>query len=202
MVKWFLDGGAFMWPILATMVIGLVLVIVKLFVVLTRRSNAGLLLQNIKKAVAMGDDAAALKACDSDKPVESVLYAGIKNRRYGLDQVEKAMANEGSVQSTYLENGQVWITLMIGLAPMLGFLGTVWGMVDAMNAIEAANDISPAVVAGGIAQALITTAFGLIVAIACQTLQNLVLSFSDGIVLTMEESSVALMDMLMENEAK
>jgi len=202
MVKWFLDGGVFMWPILATMIIGLIFVIVKLWMVTTHRSNAGAIMQSVKKALASGDTEAAMKFCKAEKPVESIIYAGLRNKKYGIDAAEKSMVNEGSVQSSYLENGQVWISLMIGLAPMLGFLGTVWGMVDAMDAIAAANDISPSVVASGISEALITTAAGLIIAIGLQTLQNVVLAFSDGIVQNMEESSVALMEMLTENAHK
>lgn len=202
MVAWFIKGGVFMWPILGTMIIGLIVVLGKLFMVMTQRTKSGVLMQNVKKAITMGNDDVAMKLCSGSKPVESVIYAGLKNKKYGLEAVEKSLTNEGSVQSTYLDNGQVWITLMIGLAPMLGFLGTVWGMVDAMDAIAAANDISPAVVAGGISQALITTAAGLIIAISLQVLQNVVIAFSDGIVQNMEESSVALMDMLTENAHK
>jgi len=203
MVAWFIAGGVFMWPILATMIIGTVIVLGKLYMVMTQRSKAGALMQNVKKALIAGDDAAAMKLCAANnKPVESLIYAGLKNKKYGLDFVEKALVNEGAVQTTYLDAGQVWITLMISLAPMLGFLGTVWGMVAAMDAIAAANDISPAVVASGIAEALITTAAGLIIAIGLQTLQNVVLAFSDGIVQNMEESSVALMDLLVEMEHK
>jgi len=202
MVAWFIKGGVFMWPILGTLIIGTIIVLGKLFMVMTQRTKAGLLMQNVKKALAAGDDAAAMKLCAGNKPVESVIYAGLKNKKYGLEAAEKGLTNEGSVQATYLDNGQVWITLMISLAPMLGFLGTVWGMVDAMDAIAAANDISPSVVASGISEALITTAAGLIIAIGLQTLQNVVLAFSDGIVQNMEESSVALMEMLTENAHK
>jgi len=104
----------------------------------------------------------------------------------------------GGIQSTYLLNGMVWLSTVVALAPMLGFLGTVWGMIAAMEAIAAANDISPTIVASGIAQALITTAAGLIVAVAIQSTQNLFQSIIEKRTLEMEESSVALVEAMME----
>ena len=115
---------------------------------------------------------------------------------------EKAIQNAGSIEMAFLEKNMIWLNAVITLAPMLGFTGTVVGMIAAFDAIKAANDISPAVVAGGISQALLTTAFGLIVAMIIQTCQNLFVSRIDKLVLDMEEQSVKIMDHLYEQEIK
>jgi len=118
----------------------------------------------------------------------------------GLGDVEKAIENAGGIEMAFLEKNMIWLNSVITLAPMLGFTGTVVGMISAFDAIKAANDISPAVVAGGISQALLTTAFGLIVAMIIQTCQNLFVSRIDKLVLDMEEQSIKIMDHLYEQE--
>jgi len=198
MVKWFLDGGAFMWPILAVAIIGVILCFYKIFTLMGTGLNHEKLMIDVKKALQTQGVSGALKLVQEDKPVAKVINAGLTNSKYGIDNVEKAVINMGGIQSTYLLNGMVWLSTVVALAPMLGFLGTVWGMIAAMEAIAAANDISPTIVASGIAQALITTAAGLIVAVAIQSTQNLFQSIIEKRTLEMEESSVALVEAMME----
>lgn len=201
MVEWFIAGGAFMWPILAVAIIGVVICFYKIYTLMGTGLNAEKLMVDVKKALQTQGVPGALKLVQSDKPVAALLNAGLTNSKYGMDNVEKALINMGGIQNTYLYSGMVWLSTVVALAPMLGFLGTVWGMIAAMDAIAAANDISPAIVADGIAQALITTAAGLIVAVAIQSSQNLFQSIIEKRALEMEESSVALVEAMMELES-
>ena len=132
-------------------------------------------------------------------PAASVVYEGLRNSGGGLEAVEKAVVSYGSVQMGLLEKGLVWISLFIALSPMLGFLGTVIGMIQAFDKIQAAGDISPTVVAGGIKVALLTTVFGLIAAMILQVFYNYIVSKIDGITNGMEESSIALVETLSRN---
>jgi len=202
MTEYFVKGGYFMWPILIAFVIGLILSVFKLITLLMSGKNAGKLMQDVKKTIVSQGPEAALKVCGGNKPLEAVIYSGLKNSKFGLEATEKAVVNEGGIQATYLNSSMVWLSTVVALAPMLGFLGTVWGMVGAMDAIAKANDISPSIVAGQISEALLTTAFGLVVAITIQTFQNYFSSIIDSRLLDMEESTVALIETLMENEEK
>ena len=201
MTEYFVKGGPFMWPILILFVVGIIISLYKLFSLLGTGKNAGELMKEVKKAIVSGGAESALRLVQGGKPVEELVNAGLKNMKYGIENVEKAIVNEGDIQSTYLYSGMVWINLVISMAPMIGFLGTVWGMVGAMDAIAAANDISPSIVAGGISEALLTTAFGLVVAITMQGIQNVYQSIIDSRVLDMVETSVALVETLVEVEA-
>jgi len=129
-------------------------------------------------------------------PVAEIFHAGLSRFHRGLREVEKAVQDAGGLEMSFLEKNMIWMNAVITIAPMLGFTGTVAGMVNAFDAIAAANDISPAVVAGGISQALLTTAFGLIVAMIIQIFQNFFVSMIDKLVLDMEENSVKFMDQL------
>jgi biopolymer transport protein ExbB len=131
-----------------------------------------------------------------------VFHAGLTRRHRGIEEVEKAIQNAGTVEMSFLEKNMIWLNLVITIAPLLGFTGTVAGMITAFDSIEAANNISPAVVAGGISQALLTTAFGLIVAIIIQFFQNFFVSRIDRLILDMEENSMELVDHLYEMELK
>lgn len=145
----------------------------------------------------------ALGLCNKTRgPVAEVFHAGLSRSHRGLGEVEKAIQNAGTVEMSFLEKNMIWLNLVVTVAPMLGFTGTVAGMIKAFDSIEAANNISPAVVAGGISQALLTTAFGLIVAIIIQLLQNFFVSRIDRLVLDMEENSMQLVDHLYEIESK
>lgn len=202
MTEYFVKGGAFMWPILILFIIGIIISLYKLFALLGTGRNAGQLMSDVKKALATQGVEGAMKHVKGTKPVEELVAAGLKNLKYGIENVEKALVNEGSMQVTYLWSGMIWLSTVVALAPMLGFLGTVWGMVGAMDAIAAANDISPSIVAGGISEALLTTAFGLIVAIIIQTFQNVFQSIIDKRQMDMEETSVALVETFVEMQTK
>lgn len=201
MVEWFIAGGAFMWPILAVAIVGVIIVFYKVYTLMGTGMNAEKLMIDVKKALQTQGVPGALKLVQADKPVAKLINAGLSNSKYGMDIAEKALMDVGGIQNTYLYSGMIWLSTVVALAPMLGFLGTVWGMIAAMDAIAAANDISPAIVADGISQSLITTAAGLIVAVAIQTSQNLFQSIIEKRVLEMEESGVALVEAMLELES-
>ena len=145
----------------------------------------------------------ALKLCENTQgPVSAIFHAGLSRMHRGIEEVEKAIQNAGGLEMAFLEKNMIWLNAVITIAPMLGFTGTVVGMIRAFDSIKAANDISPAVVAGGISEALLTTAFGLIVAMIIQVLQNVFVSRIDKLVLDMEEQSVKIVDHLYELETK
>ncbi len=203
MVKLFLDGGEFMWPILLLLVIGLAFVIER-FWTLTRASvNTRKFLSKIRVALEEGGVKAATEECEKTPgPVASIFHAGLSRANKGVTYVEKAITTAGSLEMAFLERGMVVLSTVIVLAPMLGFTGTVWGMVGAFDSIKKANDISPAIVAGGISQALLTTLFGLIVAMIIQVFNNYFTSRIDKLIIDMEESSVELIEALADLEDK
>jgi biopolymer transport protein ExbB len=201
MVKLFLDGGEFMWPILALLVVGLAFVIER-FWTLTRASvNTRKFLSKIRVALEEGGVKAATEECEKTPgPVASIFHAGLSRANKGVTYVEKAITTAGSLEMAFLERGMVVLSTVIVLAPMLGFTGTVWGMVGAFDSIKKANDISPAIVAGGISQALLTTLFGLVVAMIIQVFNNYFTSRIDKLIIDMEESSVELIEALADLE--
>ncbi|MCB0281187.1 MAG: MotA/TolQ/ExbB proton channel family protein [Calditrichae bacterium] len=203
MVELFNDGGNFMWPILVLLVVGLAFVIER-FVTLTRASvNTRKFLARLHSALHEGGIEGAAAECEKTPgPVASILHAGLSRADKGLQNVEKAITNAGSIEMAFLERGMAVLSTVIVLAPMLGFTGTVWGMIAAFDAIKTKNDISPAVVAGGISQALLTTLFGLVVAMLIQVFFNYFTSKIDKLIIDMEESSVELMDALVDLEEK
>ena len=157
----------------------------------------------VTQKISDGDTKAAIQICNEEKgPVASIFYAGLSKAHRGLDDVEKAIQNAGAIEMAFLEKNMIWLNAVITIAPMLGFTGTVVGMIGAFDAIKAANDISPAVVAGGISQALLTTAAGLVVAMIIQTFQNVFVSRIDKLVLDMEEQSIKIIDHLQEQDDK
>ncbi len=203
MIEYFVRGGAFMWPILFFFVLGLAIVIER-FWTLTRASvNTRKFMEKIRAALDEGGIPAAMEVCEKTRgPIASIFHAGLLRANRGIDQVEKAIMNAGSVEMAFLERGLIWLATVISIAPMLGFTGTVQGMVQAFDAIAAANDISPAIVANGISVALLTTLFGLIVAITIQFFNNYFVSKIDRIIVDMEESSTEFIDALLEREDK
>ena len=203
MVKLFLDGGEFMWPILVLLVIGIAFVIER-FWTLTRASvNTRKFLSRIMVSLEEGGVKAATEECEKTPgPVASIFHAGLSRANKGVTYVEKAITTAGSLEMAFLERGMVVLGTVIVLAPMLGFTGTVWGMVGAFDSIKKANDISPAIVAGGISQALLTTLFGLIVAMIIQVFNNYFTSRIDKLIIDMEESSVELIEALADLEDK
>jgi biopolymer transport protein ExbB len=197
----FIEGGwQFMTPIMICLIIGLAFCIERIISLNVATTNTDKLLARIDENLKKGDVEGAMEVCKSTQgPTASILYEGLKNHKQGPEAVEKSIVSFGSVQMGLLEKGLVWISLFIALAPMLGFLGTVVGMVEAFDRIEAAGDISPTVVAGGIKVALLTTVFGLIVAIILQILYNYIVTKIDSIVNRMEDASIGLLDVMVAN---
>lgn len=201
MVHYFLEGGSFMWPILITLLFGIGFAIERFYSLMMSAVDSRSFFDEIVSAIDENGTTAAVQVCaETPGPVSAIFHAGLSRMHRGLGDVEKAIQNAGSIEMAFLEKNMIWLNAVITLAPMLGFTGTVVGMISAFDAIKAANDISPAVVAGGISQALLTTAFGLIVAMIIQTCQNLFVSRIDKLVLDMEEQSIKIMDHLYEQE--
>ncbi len=201
MVELYLRGGVFMWPILALLIFGLAITFERLWTLSRASVKTRKFLAQIRNALKTGGVKQALELCEKTRgPVAAIFHAGLLRADRGIDQVEKAIVNAGSIEMAFLERGLVWLATVVSVAPMLGFLGTVWGMVTAFDAIAKANDISPTIVADGISQALLTTVFGLIVAIIMQAAHNFFVSRIDRLVIDMEESSVDFIDALVEME--
>ena len=200
----FVEGGVpWMVPILLCLIIGLAVCIERVIYLNLSTSNTKKLLQNIENALNNGGVEAAKEVCRNTRgPVASIFYQGLDRFDEGVDVVEKSVVSYGSVQMGLLEKGLTWISLFIAIGPMLGFLGTVIGMIQAFDSIQAMGDISPTAVAGGIKVALITTVFGLIVAMILQVFYNYLLSKIDGIVNTMEDASISLLDIIVKYKMK
>ncbi|MCA9732021.1 MotA/TolQ/ExbB proton channel family protein [candidate division KSB1 bacterium] len=202
LIQLYNDGGGFMHPILALLILGLAISIERI-ITLTRASvNNQKFIAKIKESLADGGIAAATEVCSNTRgPVASIFHAGLLRVDRGIEHVEKAVMNAGSIEMAFLEKNLIWLSTVIAVAPMLGFMGTVWGMIIAFQDIAAANDISPAIVAGGISTALLTTLLGLIVATIIQLLHNYFVSRIDKLIVDMEESSTELVDTLIEMQA-
>ncbi len=198
----FIEGGpGFMGIVLVCLILGLAIVIERIIYLNMATTNTDKLLSNIESALNSGGVEAAKEVCrDTKGPVASIFYQGLDRSHEGVDMVEKSVVSYGGVQMGLLEKGISWISLFIALAPMLGFMGTVIGMIGAFDAIAEAGDISPQVVAVGIKVALLTTVFGLIVAIILQIFYNYIVAKVDSIVNDMENASISLIDMLVKNE--
>ncbi|MDA3866257.1 MAG: MotA/TolQ/ExbB proton channel family protein [Salinivirgaceae bacterium] len=200
----FIEGGAgFMGVVLLSLIFGLALSIERIIYLNLASSNTDKLLKDVEEALANEGVEAAKEVCRNTRgPVASIFYQGLLRMDEGIDVVEKSVISYGSVQMGLLEKGLTWISLFIALAPMLGFMGTVIGMIGAFDSIEAAGDISPALVAGGIKVALITTVSGLIVAMILQVFFNYIVSKIDGIVNNMEDASISLVDIITKHMKK
>ncbi len=198
----FIEGDwRFMSTVLICLILGLAFCIERIITLNIATTNTDKLLNRIDERLAEGDVEGAMEVAKSTPgPTASVLYEGLRNAGDGPEAVEKAIVSYGSVQMGLLEKGLVWISLFIAIAPMLGFMGTVIGMITAFDRIEAVGDLSPSVVAGGIKVALLTTVFGLIVAIILQIFYNYIISKIDGIVNKMEDASIALVDLMAKNK--
>jgi biopolymer transport protein ExbB len=196
----FIEGGAeFMGIVLFCLIMGLALCIERIIYLNLATTNTEKLLNEIESSISSGGVDAAKEVCRNTKgPVASIFYQGLERSGEGVDVVEKAIVSYGSVQMGLLERGLSWISLFISLAPMLGFMGTVIGMIGAFDAIEAAGDISPSLVAGGIKVALLTTVFGLIVAMILQVFYNYLVAKIDSLVNSMEDASISLIDILVK----
>lgn len=200
----FIEGGAgFMGIVLIALILGLAICIERILYLNLATPNSKKLLAEIESALQSGGVEAAKEVCRNTRgPVASIFYQGLERSEEGIEMVEKSIVSYGSVQMGLLERNVSWISLFIALAPMLGFMGTVIGMIGAFDAIEAAGDISPSLVAGGIKVALLTTVFGLIVAMILQIFYNYIIAKVDSIVNSMEDASISLVDMLIRYEKK
>jgi len=200
----FIEGGpGFMTSILLAFVLGLAFAIERVLYLNLATTNTKKLLTKVEEALDKGGIEAAKEVCRNTRgPVASIFYQGLDRADEGLDVAEKSVVAYGGVQAGLLESGLTWIALFIALAPMLGFLGTVVGMVMAFDAIEIAGDISPSLVAGGIKVALITTIGGLIAAIVLQVFYNYCMSKIDSLVSDMEDASISLLDLLVKHNMK
>ena len=200
--KRFIEGGpGFMGIVLLCLILGLAIAIERIIFLNLSTSNTKKLIDEVEGALASGGLNAAKEVCRNTKgPIASIFYQGLDRANEDLDSAEKAVVAYGGVQMGQLEKNVSWISLFIALAPMLGFMGTVIGMIQAFDKIEAAGDMQPSLVAGGIKVALLTTVFGLIVAIILQIFYNYIIAKIDSIVNDMEDSSISLMDILVKNK--
>lgn len=201
---YFIQGGAgFMALIVICLVIGLALSIERILYLTFSKVNVKALVDKVETALNEGGVEAAKDVCRNTRgPVASIFYQGLLHYDQGVDVVEKNIVSYGSVQMSNMENGLSWISLFIALAPSLGFLGTVIGMIQAFDAIQAAGDISPNIVAGGMKVALITTVGGLIVAMILQVFYNYILAKIDSLTIDMEDSSISFVDLLTKYQSK
>ncbi len=200
----FIEGGAgFMGAVLLTLIFGLALAFERVIYLNLASTNTDKLLSAVEQALNEGGVEAAKEVCRNTRgPVASIFYQGLDRVEEGIDVVEKSVVSYGSVQMGLLEKNLSWISLFIAIAPMLGFMGTVIGMIEAFDRIQQQGDISPTVVAGGIKIALITTVTGLLVAIILQIFYNYLVSQIDNIVNKMEDASITLVDMLVKQNLK
>ena len=199
----FIQGGwQFMGIVLLCLILGLAVAIERIITLNLATTNTKKLLSDIDDALsAKGGVEVAKEICKNTRgPVASIFVQGLMRASEGIDMVEKSIISYGSVEMGKLEKGMVWISLFISLAPMLGFMGTVIGMIGAFDAIAEAGDVSPSLVAGGIKIALLTTVGGLIVAVILQLFYNYLVSKIDSLVNTMEDASISLVDILVRNK--
>ena len=201
MVDFFVQGGGFMWPILIALLFGLAVVGERAYSLINSSSDTDKFFEDVKTTYDDSGKEKAIEFCESAPgPVASIFYAGLSKMGKQKEEIEKAVQNAGGLEMAFLEKNMIWINSVITIAPMLGFTGTVVGMIKAFEDIKMANDISPAVVAGGISQALLTTAFGLIVAMIMQVSQNFFVSMIDKLILDMEEQSIKIVEYLQDTK--
>ena len=200
----FIEGGAgFMSLIIICLILGMAIAIERILYLAFSKTNTTKLLESVEAALEKGGIEEAKKVCRETRgPVASIFYQGLLRADQGIDVVEKTIVSYGGVQMSLMENGLSWIGLFISIAPSLGFLGTVIGMIQAFDAIQAAGDISPNVVAGGMKVALITTVGGLIVAMILQIFYNYIIAKIDALSIDMEDSSIRFVDTMVKYNNK
>ena len=200
--KRFIEGGpSFMGIVLICLILGLAISIERIIFLNLASTNTKKLTEGVEEALSSGGVDAAKELCRNTKgPVASIFYQGLDRANESVESAEKAVIAYGGVQMGQLEKNVFWCSLFIALAPMLGFMGTVIGMIQAFDKIEAAGDMQPSLVAGGIKVALLTTVFGLIVAIILQVFYNYIIAKIDAIVNDMEDASISLVDILVANK--
>jgi biopolymer transport protein ExbB len=198
----FIEGDPlYMTPVLICLILGLAVALERIITLNLSSTNTKKLLVKVEDALTSGGVEAAKDVTKNTKgPVASIFTQGLMRYSEGIEMVEKSIISYGSVEMGRLEKGLIWISLFISLAPMLGFMGTVIGMIGAFDSIEAAGDISPSLVAGGIKIALLTTVAGLIVAIILQLFYNYCVAKIDSLVNDMEDASITLVDILVRHK--
>lgn len=198
--NYFIEGGGFMFPVLICLIIGLAVCIERIITLNLKTVNSTRILNDVENYLSQGDvEGAKSYVKDTRGPLASIFYQALDRRTEGTEMVEKSVVSYGSVQMGLLEKGLTWISLFIAIAPMLGFMGTVIGMIQAFDRIEAAGDVSPSLVAAGIKTALLTTVSGLIVGVILQVFYNYLVSKVDSLVNDMEDSSISLVDMMIKH---
>jgi biopolymer transport protein ExbB len=202
--KRFVEGGpGFMGIVLLTLILGLAVAIERIIYLSFADTNTDKLLEEVEQALQEGGVEEAKELLRNKKgPIAAIFYEGLERMDEGVDAAEKAVVAYGNVQVGQLEKNVTWLALFIAIAPMFGFMGTVIGMIDAFDKIEAAGDMQPSLVAGGIKVALLTTVFGLIVAIILQVFYNFIIAKIDSIVNKMEDASISLVDLLVKYSHK
>ena len=197
----FIEGGAgFMGIVLLCLILGLAFVIERIIYLNMATTNTKKLTQNVEDALASGGVEAAKEVCRNTKgPIASIFYQGLDRADEGIESAEKAVIAYGGVQMGQLEKNVSWISLFIAIAPMLGFMGTVIGMIQAFDKISAAGGLDASLIAGDIKVALLTTVFGLVVAIILQIFYNYIIAKIDALVNDMEDASISLIDLLVAN---
>ncbi len=199
MVSYIHEGGWMMYVLLGVLGIGIVIVIVKLWLLMSAKINTRRFVADVQKGMDDSGSKKAINLCENTKgPVSAVIHAGLTRQDKDLALVERAMESEAAVQMGHLEKGMTWLAMVIAIAPMLGFLGTVIGMIQAFQTIKEMNDIVPSEVAGGISVALLTTAFGLVIAVPMQIFYNLFVSLIDGMVIDMEDSANIVIETMLD----
>jgi biopolymer transport protein ExbB len=197
MVELFIAGGNFMWPLLGMLLFGIAVSFERLWNLSRSSINTREFFAEVQEALKQRGPEGVAEVCSNHRgPVASVIHAGLLRLDRGIDHVEKAIEESGAIEMAFLEKGMVWLSTVANIAPLLGFLGTVSGMIGAFDAIAQAGDVEPSIVASGISEALITTAAGLIIAIPIQAFHNFFVSKIDKIIIDMQESSTQFVDEL------
>lgn len=199
MVDFFNKGGIFMWPLLLALIAGVIIIIIKFWTLFRASINTKKFMKRLKESLNTGSIEGAVKLCESTRgPVAAILHAGLLRAKRGVEYVEKSIEDAASLEMSFLERGMVWLATVANIAPMLGFLGTVSGMIHAFEAIAKVGEVEPTLVASGISEALLTTATGLAIAIPVQAFHNYFVSKIDRLIIDMEESSTDMVDTLIE----
>ena len=200
MVELFFKGGLFMYPLLLMLLFGVAISLERTWSLFKASINTRLFFAELQDALKQrGPEGAAEVCSNTPGPVASILHAGLLRLDRGLDHVEKAIEESGAIEMAFLEKNMVWLSTVANIAPLLGFLGTVSGMINAFEAIAQAGDVEPSIVAKGISEALITTASGLVIAIPIQALHNFFVSRIDKLIIDMQESSNMFIDELIQS---
>jgi len=199
MVELFVSGGPFMWPLLGMLFFGIAVALERMYSLTRAQVNTKVFMAELQEALKQRGPEGAAEVCSNTRgPVASVIHAGLLRLERGMDHVEKAVEESGAIEMAFLEKGMVWLSTVANIAPLLGFLGTVSGMIGAFDAIAKAGDVEPSIVAGGISEALITTASGLVIAIPIQALYNYFLSKIDKIIIDMQEATNQFVEELIQ----